>query len=304
MIPDHFHTTLLGPRSRSAALFHFASLFLGLLISIGYVPVEAEPVRVATVEPFEELVRAWGEASGLEISVRVFPTNECIRRTGRGEFDLAVLTENLTAGQRQLLGARPGRVPQTYAVGWEAATLIAHPENPIPFLDEQQVRNLFSSKACGDEPRPIRAWNEIPGQEHRSSSPVGRIIPRLDTPEGVHLQEILLSECEFDEDAYQVSEDAVRERIVAASPEAIGVVNRLRYIGKARKLPILGAGGTQPATPESSTLNSGTYPFGRKIWLVTPRIYYDPEPAAKFIAFALSPEGQFEVARMGFFSME
>jgi len=107
-------------------------------------------------------------------------------------------------------------------------------------------------------------------------------------------------DCGLDENACQVATDAVRERIVAASPEAIGVVYRLRHIGKSRMLPVMAEGLTDPVTPSAGTLNSGAYPFGRKIWLAAPKIYYDPEPAAKLTAFALSPEGQFEVARMGF----
>ena len=81
------------------------------------------------------------------------------------------------------------------------------------------------------------------------------------------------------------------------------MVYRLRHIGKARPLPVLAEGLTDPATPSPGTLYSGEYPFGRKIWLAAPKIYYDPEPAAKLTAFALSPEGQFEVARMGFFPL-
>ena len=291
-----------SPRRESKVIAPIPVLLVVSLIPFSLiVGSAAQPVRMAAVEPYLALARAWGEAAGIEIQVQSYPPNECIRRTGRGEFELAILPETLTEGQRQSLGARPGRVPQSYAVGWEAATLIVHPDNPLPFIEEPQVRGLFAPEDCKGAFPLIRSWNEILGLEAASSNRIGRIVPRLQTPEGEQVQKLLLGDCAMDEEAYQVSGDAMRERIVAASPEAVGVVYRLRYTGKARPLPVLADEETSAATPETATLNSGAYPFGRRIWLATPRLYYNPEPAAKLIAFALSPEGQFEVARMGFF---
>ena len=114
------------------------------------------------------------------------------------------------------MGASPGAVPQIYAIGWEAATLIVHPENPLPSLDEKWVKYLFWVHGCNLAAR-VNLWSELPGLETWSKNPIGKILPRFDSSDGQAVREILLGkDCGLDEEAYQVAEEAVRERIVAA----------------------------------------------------------------------------------------
>jgi ABC-type phosphate transport system substrate-binding protein len=272
---------------------------ISTILLLACIPAFAEPVRVAAVKPFDELAKAWGAKSGFGVQVQTFGQNDAIRQVAGGKFDVALFSDPVTPGQRQMLGVKPGNVPQIEQVGWEAVTAIVHPANSLPHIKPDQLQAIFGERESSETERNIESWASVQGADSFGATPIFPIAPLPDTPAGQAVQVNVLGRSPLRKDCEGYSSDAAIERAVASATEAIGLVYRLRAITLARALPVLASGKTEPATPTSESLSSGDYPLGRGIWLVASKRFYSPHPAASFRSFALSPEGQQEVARLG-----
>jgi phosphate transport system substrate-binding protein len=267
-----------------------------LLISVAGA---AQPVRVAAVKPYEEISREWGKAAGVEVEVRNFDEEMAIRQVAGGKVDLALVPERLSPAQRHLIANMPGKLPHEQSVAWEALTLLVHPKNEIPFIVEREARRTLAAEGCKDLGVPVSAWTEI-----NPSSDLTVGVEVLTPPEGSPgwrlIRDLVLDGCGKREGILNLTNDAALERTVSVHEGALGWVYRLRFVGKARALPVQAEGKSRAVLPTTETLTSGEYPFGRKIWMVWDESYPPDSPAGKLIVHAVSEAGQLTTRRLGF----
>ena len=211
--------------------------FFTLLLAV--LPAFAEPVRVAAVKPFDELARAWGQVSGLEVQVQAFSQNDAIRQVAGGKFDVALFSDPVTPGQRHMLGLRPGNVPQVQPVGWEAITVIVHPANTLKHIKAERLQAIFGDRESSEAERTIQNWESVEGADSYGMTTIFPIAPLPDTPAGQAVQANVLGRSSLRKDCEGYSSDAAIERAVASSTETIGLVYRLRAVDLARRLPVL-----------------------------------------------------------------
>jgi ABC-type phosphate transport system substrate-binding protein len=261
-------------------------------------------LKMAVVAPYEDLAEAWAETAGLRLEVREFELEEALRQVAGGKFDLALVPGELSAGQKRLLSLITGTPPIVKTVAWEALTPIVHPDNPIVSLAPGQIQALLADPECASITAEFRleTWADVGVESPLGQEAVEWVLPGANSPSGKFLSGMVLpAGCKVRAGCTSLSADAAIERAVAENPRALGFVHRLRYIGRAKLLPLNIEGSPEAITPNVQSLNAGTYPWGRRITLAASERHYFPDPAALMMDHARSEEGQRDVARTGYF---
>lgn len=171
-----------------------------------------------------------------------------------------------------------------HVLGLDGLAILVHPASTVKALTKKQVGEIFAGKivdwsAVGGAPGPIR----LHARDAKSGT--------FDTFKSVVLGSSDLAAATRYEDSNALSD------AVAADPQAIGFAG-LPYVRKTRALAI-SDDGTRPFLATRFTVAAEDYVLSRRLYLYTPVAPQNPL-VAKFVEFALRPEGQEIVSRAGF----
>jgi ABC-type phosphate transport system substrate-binding protein len=274
-----------------------ASLFCAQSLLLA---ASAEPVRVAAVKSYDELARIWGRAANIETEVQIFDPSMAVRQVAGEKFDFALINSALNQGQKVQIAALPGRIAIETTVGWEAVTLLVHPENPISFLRQSQIAPVLAAPGCKGVTETTTIWKPLVSQKGWGTGALEVLLPPETSSEGEALKSMALGDCAFRQDIQILSSQAAIERAVGSRKNAIGFVSRLRHIPSAKIVPILAAGHVKAATSSAAALSSGDYPLGRRIRLISNQRFPSESTKGRYLSFAISEEGQREAQRFGF----
>ena len=190
------------------------------------------------------------------------------------------------------LANKNGVDPQEFTIARDAIAVIVNPSNPIDRLTLQQISDIFSGK--------INNWREL-GSEDR---PIVRI--SRETNSGTHvyfLEQVLrLGEKDnktlFSRDTLLLpsSEGIVSE--IRDNPNAIGY-DGLGYVTPELKVIAISKDGKTPyILPSIDTVNDGTYPIARDLYMYTAG---EPSGSVKdYLDWIMTPEAQKIVGELGF----
>lgn len=278
-------------------------LIVGLLLFYPQETAAQGRIRVASEKAYMDLLSLWEKTSSLQIDAEVTNSPKAIRLAGGGKVDFALVGGKISEGDRAILGAKPGRLPLVKDVGFEALTLIVHPDNPIEFILEQEARCIFCGTGCADASTTLTSWNQLAAwQVGTTTAPVLPIIPDQDSEAALALPRFFGSTCVKGHVVNGLQTDADVERSVAADVNAIGVVYRLRSIQKARVLPVKVTDSSHPVLPDLERIASGEYPLTAKISLLYNLRNRPESPQSRFLRFVSSPEGQEDLLKAGFYT--
>lgn len=186
----------------------------------------------------------------------------------------------VTAGLGDLLSSNCEHV-----LGLDGLAILAHRENPVKALTKQQVADIFTGK--------VTDWSEVGGT-------VGPIkLHARDAKSGTFdtFKSLVLGSGDLSAGATRYEDSNALSDAVAADPQAIGFTG-LPYVRQTRAVAISDEG-TQPFLATRFTVAAEDYLLSRRLFLYAPASPQNPL-VAKFIEFALSPEGQEVVNRAGF----
>lgn len=218
--------------------------------------------------------------------------------SGTGIASLINGTTDIANASRQIkpeeidLAVENGQNPVEFVIARDAIGVIVHPENSLEQLTLQEISDIFSGK--------INNWQEL-GGEDRQIVRVSR-----ETNSGTHvyfLEEVLrLGEKDnttlFARDTLLLpsSEGIIAE--VSTNPNAIGY-DGLGYITPEVKVLGISSGGEDTFVwPSAETVNLGTYPIARNLFMYTAQ-----EPSGEveiYLDWIFSPEAQKIVTDLGF----
>lgn len=185
-----------------------------------------------------------------------------------------------------------GVKPVEFVIARDAIAVIVNPENPINQLTLEQLSDIYSGK--------INNWGELSGDNR----PIVRL--SRETNSGTHvyfLEEVLRlgqkdNKTLFSPDTLLLPSSEGISTEVRQNPNAIGydglgyVTPDLKVIAVARKP------GDPFVLPSAETVNNGTYPIARDLYMYT---VGDPQGAVKaYLDWILSPEAQQIVVKLGF----
>jgi len=189
-----------------------------------------------------------------------------------------------------------GRDPVELVVARDAIAVIVNPTNPIGQLTLKQISDIYSGK--------INNWKEIGGEDR----PIVRLSRETNSGTHVYFLEQVLRLGEKDNKTLfspstlllPSSEGITSE--IRDNPNAIGY-DGLGYVTPEVKVVAVsngeaGAPDTQYVLPSADTVNQGTYPIARDLYM-----YTDGQPKGivkDYLDWILSPEAQQIVTQLGF----
>jgi len=172
-------------------------------------------------------------------------------------------------------------------VALDGIAVIVNRNNPVPPLTKQQLASIFRGTVTnwsqvGARPGPIHLYGRT-----SDSGTFDTFVSLVMGGDKKSFAPGLKAEANGD--------DIARE--VAADPSAIGYVG-LAQVGNANPLELSAGPGATPLVPSPFTVSTEDYILSRRLFLYVPG--NASETARKFVTFALSPEGQKVVNRVGF----
>ncbi|MEW5829360.1 MAG: phosphate ABC transporter substrate-binding protein [Chloroflexota bacterium] len=185
-----------------------------------------------------------------------------------------------------------GIEPIEFVIARDAIAVIVHPDNPVSRLTLQQISDIYSGK--------ISNWSEVGGADR----PIVKL--SRETNSGTHvyfLENVLrLGDSEnktlFSMDTLLLpsSEGIINE--VRQNPNAIGY-DGLGYVPDDLKtIAVAAAPGAAYVQPSIATVNDGTYPIARDLYMYTAG---EPDGAVKvYLDWIMGIEAQEIVAELGF----
>lgn len=257
------------------------------------------PVSITNIgsDTMVNLALAWAEAyrpTHPEISVSVTGggSGTGIAAIINGTVDIANASRKIK--DEELADAeKHGFTPLEFVVARDAIAVVVHLSNPINQLTIQQLSAVYSGQ--------IDNWSELGGEDR----PIVRLSRETNSGTHVYFLETVLrlgnkdDQTLFSPDTLlmQSSEGIIVE--VSQNPNAIGY-DGLGYVTDDMK--VLGVAKTSEGPfvlPSVSTVNDGTYPVARDLYIYTPG---EPLGVVKEYLdwIRLSPEAQAIVEQLGF----
>ena len=218
--------------------------------------------------------------------------------SGTGIASLINKTADIANASRQIKdeeienAEKNGVEPVEFVIARDAIAVIVHPDNPITQLTVQQVSDIYSGK--------INNWEEVGGEDR----PIVRL--SRETNSGTHvyfLEEVLRlgqkdNKTLFSTDTLLLPSSQGITTEASSNPNAIGydglgyVTPDVKVIAIARSID------TGYIFPSAETVNAGTYPIARDLYMYTAG---QPTGAIQaYLEWILSAEAQQIVKDLGF----
>jgi phosphate transport system substrate-binding protein len=242
------------------------------------------------------LALAWAERyqqvhPNVRISVTGGGTGTGIASLINGTLDIAnasraIKKEEIAEAEKN------GIEPLEHVVARDAIAVIVNPSNPVQKLSLEQISGIYRGE--------INNWKELGGEDR----PIVRVSRETNSGTHVYFLESVIrmgkkdSKAIFSEDTLLLpsSEGIISE--VGDNPNAIGydglgyVTPHVKVIAIAKKLD------GSYVLPSAATVNDGTYPISRDLYMYTGK---QPNAAIQaYLTWILSPEGQEMVTEQGF----
>jgi phosphate transport system substrate-binding protein len=223
-----------------------------------------------------EVVQVNGGGSGTGIAALI-----------NGTADLAQSSRSMKDDEKQKVKQSRGTDVVERAVALDALGVFVHSSNPVQSLTIAQVKDIFQGKT--------KNWKDVGGAD----API--ILYGRESSSGTYdyFREHVLEKGDFAPAVQTLQGTAAIINAIGRDKNGIGY-GGIAYAKEVRALGI-SAAGAQPVAPSVATVADGTYPLSRKLFF-----YYAanaPERVTKFADWALTPEAQALVTKVGYFPL-
>ncbi|MGN6187108.1 MAG: phosphate ABC transporter substrate-binding protein [Thermoanaerobaculia bacterium] len=204
-----------------------------------------------------------------------------------GTVDLAQASRPMKDEEKEKAKQSRGADVIERAVALDALGVFVHQSNPVNTLTIAQLKDIFQGKT--------KNWNEVGGP----NAPI--ILYGRESSSGTYdyFREHVLEKGDFSPTVQTLQGTAAIINAVGRDKNGIGY-GGIAYEKNVKALSIA-ATGKAPVAPSEATVADGTYPLSRKLFF-----YYAanaPERVTKFADWALTPEAQALVAKVGYFPL-
>jgi phosphate transport system substrate-binding protein len=204
-----------------------------------------------------------------------------------GTVDLAQASRPMKDDEKQQAAQARGAAVVEQAVALDGLAVFVNNANPLQSLSIAEVRDLFQGK--------VTNWSQVGGP----SAPV--VLYGRESSSGTYdyFREHVLNKGDFAPAVQTLQGTAAIINAVGRDRNGIGY-GGIAYAKDVRPLAIA-AEGKQPVAPSEATVADATYPLSRKLYFYYPG--NAPERVTRFAAWALTPEAQALVTRVGYFPL-
>lgn len=208
-----------------------------------------------------------------------------------GTVDIANASRSIKP--KEIENARENGIePVEFVIARDAIAVIIHPSNPVDRLTIQQISDIYSGK--------INNWQEVGGEDR----PIVRLSRETNSGTHVYFLEsvVRLGEKDnttlFSTDTLLLPSSEGIGAEVRQNPNAIGY-DGLGYVTEDMKTVAIGMSPGGPFwMPAIETVNSGSYPIARDLYMYTAG---EPEGIIlDYLTWIQSPEAQAIVRELGF----
>jgi len=280
-------------------LLTFMLVFLASCSSSGDSAVDAAPqtyIENKGSDTIVNLALAWAEQYQMDhpdirLSVTGGGSGTGIASLVNGTVDIANASRQIKSSEIDL-AREQGVEPVEHIIARDAIAVIVNPENPVSELTLQQISDMYSGVYTN--------WSEVGGEDR----PIVRLSRETNSGTHVYFLETVLrlgikdSETLFSTNTLLLpsSEGIIAE--VRQNPNAIGY-DGLGYVPEDLKvIAIAPEVGDAYILPSVATVNSGTYPIARDLYM-----YTNGEPTgvvAEYLDWIMGVDAQQIVKDLGF----
>lgn len=274
----------------------------GLLSSCAPQPVDAQAQTATANRTIENkgsdtlvnLALAWAETymhlkPEVRISVTGGGSGTGIAAMLNGTVDIANASREIKPEEIQAAKEK-GLAPQQITVANDAIAVLVNPANPVQKLTLQQISDIYTGK--------ITNWREIGGAER----PI--VLLSRESNSGTYsyfLENVIRlgkkSNLLFSPDTLLMPSSEGISVEVSQNPHAIGY-DGLGYVTSSQKVIAVAKTAAGPyVLPAQETVNDGTYPIARALYMITP---YEPTGEVKAFLDWVLTDGQAAVLTLGF----
>ncbi|HYO51343.1 phosphate ABC transporter substrate-binding protein [Archangium sp.] len=204
-----------------------------------------------------------------------------------GTTDIALSSRPMKDAEGEKLRTRFNTTGQEIAVARDGVTFYVHESNPVDALTQEQLKGIY----LGD----IANWKEVGGPD----API--VVYSRENSSGtyVFVKDNLLDGEDYTSSAQTLPGTAAVVNAVSKEKNGIGY-GGAAYAKGIKEVKI--KKGNEAIAPSAENIKSGKYPLARDLYF-----YLRNKPAGDakaFIDFALSPEGQAVVTKVGYFPVK
>ena len=201
-----------------------------------------------------------------------------------GTTDIAMSSRPMKDAESQKLRARPNTTGHQVAVAKDGVTFYVNEKNPVEALTVEQLRDIY----LGD----VTQWKDVGGP----NAPIVLYSRENSSGTYVFVKDNLLAGEDYASTAQTLPGTAAVVNAVAKEKNGIGY-GGAAYAKGIKELKV--KKGEEAIAPSAENIKSGKYPLSRDLYFYLPNA---PTGEVKaFIDFALSPEGQAIVTKVGYF---
>lgn len=204
-----------------------------------------------------------------------------------GTADLAQSSRPMKDEEKQQVAQSRGAAVVELPVALDALAVFVNQENPLQHLTIAQIKDIFQGKTTN--------WSQLGGANATI------VLYGRESSSGTYdyFREHVLAKGDFATAVQTLQGTAAIINAVGADKNGIGY-GGIAYAKNVRPLAVQ-AEGAQPVAPSEATVADGTYPLSRKLFFYYPA--NAPERVTKFAQWALTPEAQALVTKVGYFPL-
>ena len=224
-----------------------------------------------------EVVQVNGGGSGTGIAALI-----------NGTIDLATASRPMKDEEKAKAKQSRGADVVEHPVALDSLGIFVNNANPVQHLAIPQIKDIFQGKT--------KNWNEVGGP----NAPI--ILYGRESSSGTYdyFREHVLEKGDFSPRVQTLQGTAAIINAVGQDKNGIGY-GGIAYAKDVRAISIAVAGG-QPIAPSEKSVADGTYPLSRKLFFYYPA--NAPERVMKFAQWAVTPEAQALVTKVGYFPLK
>ncbi len=259
-------------------------------------------VRVEGSDTMVNIAQAWAEryhAKNRDVSVQVLGggSGVGIASLTDGNCDMANSSRDINEKEALAIREKRGKEPVEHVVGFDALAVYVHPDNPIESISLEELAGIYGEGGA------ITHWSQL-GIRHQSHGcdEIVRLGRQNSSGTYTYFREAVLGKKrDFKLGSVDRSGSKDVVALVSRTPLAIGYSGMGYAVPGVKMLEVSVRKGERGVAPTVANARNRSYPLTRAL-----QIYTAGElsgPAADFLQWIVSPEGQQIVVELGYVPM-
>ncbi len=202
-----------------------------------------------------------------------------------GSTDICMSSRDMKVSERMSFTEKNMDI-QEIVVGFDAISVIVHPDNPVTQLTREQMEDIFTGK--------ITNWKEVGGTDAQI------IAYSRESSSGTYefFKEHVMAKKNYASTVLNMPATGAIVQSISQTTGAIGYIGLGYMTPSVKALAVSYDGGQTHVAPSVQGAKDKTYPIARPLYY-----FYDAtkqDQVAGFVDYILSPEGQKNVAEIGY----